>query len=640
MIVTTNNRTMKKWTTGTCISAYPTTLFVGVLCLLSISMCSVAAAILVGDSSSTRHLDSVRKDVTIVTEIDQTGSNSIYATNDGIECVFASNNGLQLSFEYNNVKIVKSSQLNILVSNSSLAELMDYRENSWVTSYSPTNVTVNVAFNTTKLLGPILTVDSPSILNSTNVTIIDWNEIAKDPFRILYVNDEGTQILGTSKPFTIVQTKVDVNINVDELFPGQFFDMSIVAPDRTYEYQEYFKIFKVPFSVDNDTSVLNDPTVSTLVSTQTLVLYQRTVLVNWNIRGLYQVVLFSKYNQVILGTSKVFRVNGNTNRTKSSLAIAGTTNSSQLICGTNITYTLTRPVATPFNRKVRFCFIPEKANPTETNRRVQLLDTVWGPTSTTIQFTTTVPLFKSGRYKLAALLLDEYPSAVEYPLAVTRALRINAGINVKLPKRWLVQGETIPYDIYNPYFNYSWKIQDTRYAYVTYIVPSNYPNTEDWNIDPGREAVLPNLVAQFPPGQYRFELLFSDRDIYYYPEYSITNSSFRVLANNASITINKKQYPKGEQIEIEYSLTTQRKIPLVGPYQVRLLSLTDQQYYGTYQINKADNEVASSTLNGTVLFNSCCSEAEFFQGEFQLQIVFFYQAVKYLWATSESFNVS
>jgi hypothetical protein len=643
MIITTNIRTMEKRTTVTCTCAYPTTLFVGVLCLLSILMCSVTATILVADSNSATRIDSVRNYVTIVTEIDQTGSNSIYASTDRIECVFASNDGQQLSFEYNNVKIVKSSQLNVISSSSSIVELMNYLENSWVTSYSATNVSVNVAFNFTKLLGPILTADSPSILNSTNATIIDWNEIAKDPFQILYVNDEGTQILGTSKPFTIVQTKVDVNINVDELFPGEFLDMSIVAPDGTYEYQEYFKIFKVPFSVHNDTSVLNDPTISTLISTQTLQWYQRTVLVNWNTPGMYQVVLFSKYHQIILGISEVFHVSSNTKTTKSSLTIEGTTtsNSSQPyigICGTNITYRLTRTAATPFNRNIRFFFIPEKANPTEGYRSVLLLNTVWDSTSTTIRFTSTVPLFKAGRYKLAALLIDEYPSGAEYPLAVTRAVRINTGINVTLPKRWLIQGETIPYDIYNPYFNYSWKIQDTyRYGYVTHIVPSIFPNYKDSDYLYGSQAVLPNLVAQFPPGQYRFEVFLYEGE-YYHPLLSITNSSFRVLANNASITIDKKQYPKGKQIEIEYSLTTQRKIPLIGPYQVKMESLTTQPYFD-YGMKKADNEVASSTLNGTLLFSGCCGEI--LQGEdFQIKIYFSYNDVEYIWAISESFNIS
>jgi hypothetical protein len=204
---------------------------------------------------------------------------------------------------------------------------------------------------------------------------------------------------------------------------------------------------------------------------------------------------------------------------------------------------------------------------------------------------------------------------------MTQPIRINTGISVTMPKRWLSQGESIPYTINNKYFQYS-ALEDEFTSY-------------DDGYAPGLVAMSPNLIARLPPGIYRFAVHYY-YTYYYYNRLDITNSSFRVLSNPASIVTDKKQYTKGNQVSIQYSLSTQNKIPLIGPYTIQVYPLNTSKYYSFNIQGYPEN--ATSTLNVTLLLKEWPGYEVV--GDFELRIDFNFGATVYTWVKSERIRIS
>jgi hypothetical protein len=127
----------------------------------------------------------------------------------------------------------------------------------------------------------------------------------------------------------------------------------------------------------------------------------------------------------------------------------------------------------------------------------------------------------------------------------------------------------------------------------------------------GTQADIENPNIVLPPGQYKFAVFHVSYPYYalYRHHVHINNSSFGVISNNATVTIDKNQYKisdDGGQIFINFSLTTQQSIPLIGPYQVQLKSLvTNERSQLGLHVFENNNVPVSTTFCGILNATSC-----------------------------------
>jgi hypothetical protein len=144
-----------------------------------------------------------------------------------------------------------------------------------------------------------------------------------------------------------------------------------------------------------------------------------------------------------------------------------------------------------------------------------------------------------------------------------------------------------------------------------------------------------NIIVQSPPDIYKFIVTYYQTYVESPPEttrvyntdnYQITNATFRVLANNATISTDMKRYEEGTSLLINYSLTTQHKILLSGPFTVQLWR--DSYAFTSSTLQLEENAIPTSTLNGTIA-------AGYNAGIYQLRVAF----VSYTWAISEPFEI-
>jgi hypothetical protein len=134
----------------------------------------------------------------------------------------------------------------------------------------------------------------------TNGTIYDPDRYL---FRILALNkDDPAVITGISSMFSLDPIMVTITLDSTEYVGGQSMNITVNSQDGL----GYFKVFQVPYSYKNDPLLFNNATVVkwNLMEQQVDLL----VTITWNKPGLYQVVLFSPYGQIIRGISEVFQV--------------------------------------------------------------------------------------------------------------------------------------------------------------------------------------------------------------------------------------------------------------------------------------------------------------------------------------------
>jgi hypothetical protein len=235
-----------------------------------------------------------------------------------------------------------------------------------------------------------------------------------------------------------------------------------------------------------------------------------------------------------------------------------------------------------------------------------------------------------------------------YLASATQVVRVTRKLSVSLPKRWYAQGEAIPINVVN-YLDYRYKDRDTYpYEFGLYIEPTYKLDYEQEEYFKGKQVTTGFGIypAYFPPGKYYFEVIWTD-DEFHYNRGKAKNSTFQVVANNATIRTNKKQYRRNSDgtFDIRVTVTTMRKIPLVGPVDIFIIAYPNDNPCGTSSgsmpgppFSLTSNNITSPSLNGTIRFPLAYGPP-IDSGWWQLVSCFFYHGINTVWTTSKPFHV-
>jgi hypothetical protein len=114
----------------------------------------------------------------------------------------------------------------------------------------------------------------------------------------------------------------------------------------------------------------------------------------------------------------------------------------------------------------------------------------------------------------------------------------------------------------------------------------------------------PYLNIDFEPGLYKVAF-YSVEGSKIRHALDITNSTFHVIEDAATIQTDKQMYTKFDALSL--SLSTKRNVPLNGPFTVAVVAQTSAESISTvvkyYNLTKDVNVIATQTLNGTIVID-------------------------------------
>jgi hypothetical protein len=367
-------------------------------------------------------------------------------------------------------------------------------------------------------------------VKTTNVTIIDWDNIGT--FNLVFLSADRTKVLSTSDPFRITIPNVVLNVK-NEYYPGDTVLLNISA--EAWSASDYIKVFEVTESFQEEPTKFNNATY--IVARQ--LDYDRHFVIKWTRPGLYQIVYFSGYNQVVKSISNVFHVLRTTNETKPKIAVAP---NSTYYPGQKIRLFITGgPGRTLFNTNFIISFVPATVSVSSSTFDLSTLINSqyfrWDSSSITMEFNPKIEWLRTGFYK--AVIFSGSNAAFDtgspydfFRFGVSKAFRVTkAMINVQMKNRTWTQGESVSLGLYNPFNFYLSSM--IEYAYYTFHIIPAIPTKWDVQTMKHYEVPVPtNLIVLLQPGFYRFALFYNEYSEIGYSTtylYSIPNSSFRVV---------------------------------------------------------------------------------------------------------------
>jgi hypothetical protein len=555
-----------------------------------------------------RSLRIVNKNVVTAT-LDQT----FITVNEVVFCSLTST--VPVDFSRNSYKIISSKQLNEL---SNINEATDYYNDIRNGGYDDRSASMYAYFNWQKLLGPSVGDDA-----ATNVSIVEnWKEYG--PFHFVHTNttagSDTSKVLGMSEPFYVGFTPEQQQQQFSSL-KGSYYPGQEIVLDVTSEfYGSYYKIFKVNSSYKDDpyqfntATVVHASTISSFLEPTT-----HTIPIDWTKPGLYQMVMFTTYNQIIIAVSDVFTINR-----VDSLAQSVTTDMTSYYAGQNLTVTISRPTGTLFDSEITIALIPANQSIYQSSIHQNLITTTvqWDKSKSIMEFTWTIPAtLRQGSYKVIPYI-GKISDAIR--LGVSKAFQIKRTlIQITMPKRTITQGETITFDTYTPYFDMP-SYEDTYSGYRFAIVLWNYDpnnnqtngtlNTEYQPVDEfNKNMTVKVRFNSLDPGTYKFALQYYTK----YDQtvlYNIPNTTFRLERNTFTVTTDKSRYRIGDTMSI--SLTTSKKVPLLGLYGSWFYPGLDVAPYFKYIPiqNEQEDTSPSSTITETTKVDWP------FPGEYKIQV--------------------
>jgi hypothetical protein len=582
-------------------------------------------------------------------------SKKYYSAFQGISCSISRLNNLtdSVSFkdkdryytEYRNVRIVKSSQLGS--DGGTINALTDYAKDFGGLLYgknntrNEVNVTIKLRYDT--IIGPTFlqrwnydSCGSPTDDNGyTNITLANSSWLA-GPYHCIVVNDDNTKILGASEPFSIGPSDpVTIQVNKDVFLPGEKLKASIFSMNHTgyndWDDGDYLRVYKVPYDLRSNPLLLNTGGNATYVGR---LYFEYPIIgaemnrssigqtVYWKTPGLYQIVLFSDYLQLIRGISNVFEVGAISRNRNTTVTVLNTTG---IYPGQHVSFTIHSPQRPPYNSLITLAFIPARDNVTRyingtkswisphTDGRwkwnntastfdLDFYDSVtWDSGTTNLTVTARYTSLLSGWFKVVVqaggvVIGVSKQFLVKYPY-----------IQMPLPKRIFSQWESIPIKnhINNPYMEDI--MDDSNYQYWYQIVPKSYTQPQYVWEDRGPQQFGYTLdditIVDFTPGLYNvrcfvYDTRWFDNDKYYRLAniILIRNTTFRVVQNDAYLAIADKMKTFKYNDTISFSLTTANKVPIYGGF-----TMHSTCKYGMLATSLQSNTRTDlSIINGTV----------------------------------------
>jgi hypothetical protein len=236
----------------------------------------------------------------------------------------------------NLIRIVKSSSL--ATSSDDYSQLIDLKDSggesvyfSYISEdYDSVNVTTQINYES--IIGPVFdnrlmgddTRSSYIDNNYTNISVMNTSLTAGPYQLIVYYESEYVPpgIHGTSQPFMIgPSTPVSMIVNKSTYYAGENFNFSIFEQNKTVfkdtHRGDYIRVYKVPYDVSSNPQMLNKENGTTAYisslnyKTSGILPEIYSVIENtidWKTPGMYQLVLFSEYGQLIRGISNVFQI--------------------------------------------------------------------------------------------------------------------------------------------------------------------------------------------------------------------------------------------------------------------------------------------------------------------------------------------
>jgi hypothetical protein len=513
------------------------------------------------------------------------------------------------------------------------------------TDYDMVNVTVQMYYD--NIIGPVFgdfySYDDDSMLQSydngnTIVTIVNKTWIAC-PYQCVVVNKTTQQILGASKPFTIgPPNPVTINVNANSYIPGQTLIINMTSQNKsTFEdrnYGDYLRVYKVPYDVKMNPVVLNTNGGNATYIKTIDIEYSKKLspieqLIDWKIPEKYQLVLLSKYKQLVRGISNVFEVKSIKQNKQTTLTFNNgtidTNNVTRIYPGQSIQITINTP-GPPIGSKIVTAFIKAKDTVTTysngTKEWIAMSDgqRTWDSTSTSLTITTArFNRLDSGYYKVVVL-------AGGIVIGVSKQINIQQPlIQIRLPKTNYYQWEPIPFQNYitNPYFTPDVYYKE-NYVYIYEIVPLNFvsPNgTMSSDFSPvqyglpiynNNENKQNTNINTLQPGLYNIRLFIHRYEWYndhYYQLFwlekviTIKDTIFRVVSNDGILTIKnyKPQYKYNDYIN--YTFTTQYNVQLGGQVELNAALIKTNTSSDITTIDLNNNKLLANnktTYNGSI----------------------------------------
>jgi hypothetical protein len=478
--------------------------------------------------------------------------------------------------------------------------------------------------------------------NVTQVSIYNSSQVGT--FQVILLDDEKIEILGMSKPFQIQNYNVSLKLSTQALYPGQSLD--ITFDGNSYGYMKVFRVTK---------SYKDDPL---MFNTAPVVKFQdvykgtnsTTSFITWSQPGMYQVVLFSYYKEIIKGISDVIQVRRLNRNTRTIVTVTNTS----YTAGDEIIVTASREVGTPFSSDMFVTFYKATKNLTITDsyifdtyrysrefknvgtKRFGTHPFVWDETSKTTKSVSNVTWLQAGWYKAAVYSgYSGYPNSIqEYRLGVSAAFQVKAApVRVILPKRTFVQGRSAEISIINtdPSFWKDW--------YEVWIISSSF-TPENW----GETIAIPSwwspiMKLSVDPGIYRLGVFINITNTFYQKQEfigMIANSTFQVVPNEIIVATDKDTYFEGDTIKI--TITGAKLLPS-GELTVNVYDTSSTGYmYDTTAYKTLDTtqyHVDNNTLTSvgiSFLVNWCKACA---RNDYKINIQFQHETL----AISEVFQV-
>jgi hypothetical protein len=531
----------------------------------------------------------------------------------------------------NNIRIVPASQLN----GNSIDNLVDASDqyNAYLGNISADNdkTEVKLRLKYETIIGPKVdrlyydqygnTYDS----GFTNITEMSSTKLS-DQFCCIVINNDKTQVLGASQPFRFgPPIPVTINVNTSSVFPGQYIYITISRTNESSmllrEGADFLRVYKVPFDISNNPLALNNATFvatpylyysQTLQETNYSLIYYHKV--NWKIPGIYQIVILSEYNQIVIGASNVFEVLAITRTKTTTVTVHNSTNG--IYPGQEVSATIYKPDNPPIGSRITSAFIPAKDRVIEyvngTKEWISLSyyweTRTWNSTTTNLTVSATFNSWKSGWYKLVIL-------AGDIVIGVSKQFRVKRPyIRIPLPKRNYSRWGSLPItnNIKMPYSAYGYDMYTMFLILPTYMTDSsfNYFNVLKGPLPYVHEVngykINTRQTLTFPPGLYNIRLAVHkvwsyNRYQYFRLDYivPIANTTFLVVENTAQLMIanNQTNFKYGDIIT--YSFTTANKVPIYDSFDV----YSSEKDWKISDLVQSNTTTDLSVLNGSVQIN-------------------------------------
>jgi hypothetical protein len=491
---------------------------------------------------------------------------------------------------------------------------------SWENSYDI--FSVNALLSNNEYTSDSVFPYSTNISLITNVTL-DTNFV----FITYEVIGNGTDYryvpITVSNPFKFKLNDMNITLDKSAYVQGESMQLTFQqsypnALMPSYNFYQYIKVYQVPFSYKNDVLKFNTARqVKYVASESEPSLPIDKQLITWQQSGNYQMVLFNKYYQIVLGVSDVFTVQKELGLKSFNVSMD------------NQTYHPHQPIDIEIiiegtdnqlvGRQVSFTFVGANATQRDLDDLTKVFDVftlTWFSTSLHDSFQFRNTMVKPGFYKLF-VSISSVARGTNYALHVTKAFRVlNPLIVMTRPRRrTYIQGEVINVAFYNPYFDFSFGRRE-YYQHLSFLVSVDFPSPGDAN------PTLPDIYDYFPiargyyasgyyqnfrivlrPGKFKIVIFrdISGQQAKYMT--TIRSTTITVVQNNFTVTTDKDHYKKGDTIYVK--ITSSRNIPLLlfpsDSWELTIKENDDPNYQ--YIFSYAQQFISSSsptTLNAAI----------------------------------------